>query len=85
MWYCLVKSKTGKSFTTFGGFVSEGEAIHAGQVACIRSGGERYYPVEVPDKTPQDKLKGVINFQMWEKYSIQLEDVRKRHYKGQVL
>jgi len=85
MWYCLVKSRSGKSFTTFGGFVSEGESIHTGQMACVRSGGEQYYTVEVPDKTPQDKLKGKINYQMWEKYQIQLDDIRKRHFKGKVL
>ena len=82
MWYCVVKSKTGKSFTTFGGFVNEGEAIRIGQEACIHSGGQQYYPVEIPDKTPKDEVKGKINYQMFEKYHIQLEDIRKRHYKG---
>jgi hypothetical protein len=85
MWYCLVKSKSGKSFTTFGGYASEGEAIQTGQTACIRSGGENYYPVEIPDKTAQDKIKGKINYQMWEVHHIQLDDIRKRHFKGQVL
>jgi len=85
MWYCLVKSKTGKSFTTFGGYSNEGEAIRTGQMACIRSGGEQYFTVEIPDKTPKDEIKGKINYQMWEKYNIQLEDIRKRHFKGQVL
>jgi hypothetical protein len=82
MWYCLVKSKTGKSFTTFGGFTDESQAIQTGQVACIRSGGEQYYTVEIPDKTPKDEIRGKINYQMFEKYHIQLEDIRKRHYKG---
>ena len=85
MWYCLVKSRSGKSFTTFGGFVSEGAAIHEGQVACVQRGGEQYYVVEIPDRTSQDKIKGTINFQMWEKYQIQLDDIRKRHFKGKVL
>lgn len=85
MWYCLVKSRTGKSFITFGGYLNEGEAIHTGQVACIRSGGERYFTVEIPDKTPKDEIKGRINYQMWEKYNVQLEDTVKRHYKGKVL
>lgn len=82
MWYCLVRSKSGKSFTTFGGYVNEGEAIHTGQTACLRSGGQEYYPVQIPDKTPKAEIKGKINYQMWEVHHIQLDDVRKRHYKG---
>jgi hypothetical protein len=85
MWYCLVKSRSGKSFTTFGGFQSEGEAIHTGQMACVRSGGEQYYTVEIPDRTAQDKIKSKINYQMFEKYQIQLDDIRKRHFKGKCL
>lgn len=84
MWYCLVKSKTGKSFTTFTA-TSEGDAIQIGQRACIYSGGQQYYPVEIPDKIRKEDIKGAINRQMWEKYQIQLEDIRKRHYKGGVL
>ena len=85
MWYCLVKSKTGKSFTTFGQFSNEGEAIHNGQVACIRSGGIQYYPVEIPDKTPKAEIKQAINYQMFKVHGIQLEDIGKRHYKGGTL
>lgn len=85
MWYCLVRSKSNKSFLTFGPFVSEGDAIHNGQVACVRSGGKEYYPVEIPDKTAQDKIKGKINYQMWQVHHIQLDDVRKRHYKNKEL
>lgn len=84
MWYCVVKSKSGKSFTTFTA-TSEGDAIHTGQMACIRSGGEQYYTVEIPDRTPQDKIKSAINRQMFEKYHIQLEDITKRHFKGRNL
>ena len=84
MWYCLVKSKTGKSFTTFN-CIDESQAIQTGQVACIHSGGIQYYTVEIPDKTPKDDIKKAINRQMWEKYHIQLEDISKRHFKGKVL
>lgn len=85
MWYCLVKSRSGKSFTTFGGFLSEGEAIHNGQMACVQRGGEQYYTVEIADGTPKAEVKSRINYQMWEKYQIQLEDIRKRHFKGKGL
>ena len=80
MWFCVVLSKSGKSYTTFTAS-DEGNAIYIGQVACVKSGGQQYYPVEIPDRTPQDKRKGVINRQLWEKYHIQLDDVGKRHYK----
>lgn len=81
MWFCLVLSKTGKSFVTFK-VNNEGEAIHAGQMACLRSGGQQYFTVEVPDKTPKDDIRKVMNYKMWEKYQIDLDDIGKRHYKG---
>jgi hypothetical protein len=54
-------------------------------MACVRSGGEQYYTVEIPDRTAQDKIKSKINYQMFEKYQIQLEDIKKRHFKGKCL
>lgn len=84
MWYCLVKSKTGKSFTTFN-VGSEAEAIQTGQKACIYSGGQQYFTIEIPDNTHKQDIKGAINRQMWEKYHIQLEDISKRHFKGKML
>lgn len=84
MWFCVVKSKSGRSFTTFTA-TSEGDAIQIGQRACVYSGGQQYYTIEIPDRTPQDKIKGAINRQMFEKYHIQLDDIRKRHFKGKCL
>ena len=85
MWYCLVKSRSGKSFTTFGGFPSEGEAIYIGDMAIKKSGGIQKYIVEIPDRTPKAEVRSKINYQMFEKYQIQLDDIRKRHFKGKVL
>ena len=54
-------------------------------MACVQRGGEQYYTVEIADGTPKAEVKSRINYQMWEKYQIQLEDIRKRHFKGKGL